>query len=210
MRKQMRDHWWWRPGVRPGRQVLVWHVLVDDQPAVHALAQECQDKLAGLDGLDLVPAEWLHMTTQIVGFADEISPAEIDRMTALAAELLQRVDFVTVDLGEVLFFSEGVVFGIRPPLALGPVREAIRAAIAETVAAHQLDDQPAWTPHLSIAYSNRDGPAAPIAAALAERPAPRRVMVRQVHLVAQLRDGHLYRWERLASVPLRPGRPAGV
>jgi 2'-5' RNA ligase len=203
VREKMKDHWWWRPGVRPGRRVLVWHILPGDQPAVHGLVKEFQDRLAGLDGLDLVPAEWLHMTTQIVGFADVIGPAELDEMTAAAAERLGRVDPVTVRLGEVSLFSAAVVLRTRPPRALHPVREAIRAAIAQTVAAHQLDDQPEWTPHLSLAYSNGDVPTAPIIAALAERPEPASMTVRGAQLVAQVRDGHLYRWEPLAAVPLR-------
>jgi hypothetical protein len=78
----MSDHWWWRPGVRPDRRLLVWHILFDEHANVRELVAECQDRLDGVAGFDLIPAEWLHMTTQIIGFEDEISSAEIEAMTA--------------------------------------------------------------------------------------------------------------------------------
>lgn len=199
---RMANHWWWRPGVRPGRHLLVWHILVDDQPAVHDLVGLCQSRLAGLDGLDPIPAEWLHMTTQIIGFADEIPQPEIDAMTAAVGKRLADLPPVTVQLGRVIFHAEGIMLGIEPRQALNPIREGIRDAIAETVSVHQLADEPQWTPHVSVAYSHGTGPAAPVIEALAERPAPCPLTVRAVQLVAQLRDGHLYRWDRLATVPL--------
>jgi hypothetical protein len=68
----MTDHWWWRPGVRPGRRVYVWHILFDGRPQVGRLVNECQSRLSEIPHLDPVPESWLHMTTQIVRFADEI------------------------------------------------------------------------------------------------------------------------------------------
>jgi 2'-5' RNA ligase len=202
MPERMSDHWWWRPGVRPGRHLLVWHILVDDQTEVRVLAGQCQDRLAGLQGLDLIPAEWLHMTTQVVGFADEISAAEIKAMTASAAERLQELSPITVELRPVLFHNEGVALGIGPPRALDPVRAGIRDAVAENIAVHQLADEPEWTPHLSVAYSNGDGSAVPIIEALTPRPEPCPLVVREVRLVSQERVDHLYRWEQVATVPL--------
>jgi 2'-5' RNA ligase len=200
--EQMSDHWWWRPGVRPGRRLLVWHILFHDHADIQALVAECQNRLGGVAGIDAVPAEWLHMTTQIIGFEDEISSGEMQDMTAAAAKRLQLLGPVRVEVGKPLFHSEAVVLGIRPPQALDPVRAGIREAIAETVAAHQLDDEPEWTPHISVAYSNSEGPAAPVMAALRPRPAPRSATIREVHLVSQVRDGHLYRWEQVTAVPL--------
>lgn len=200
--ERMSDHWWWRPGVRPGRRLLVWHILLDRQPQVHDLVRQCQDKLAGFTGLDLIPAEWLHMTTQIVGFQDEIPHAQVEAMTGAAAERLGGLDPIEVEIGKLWFHSEAVMLGIHPPRALDPVRTAIRDAVAGTITAHQLDDEPDWTPHLSIAYSHDDGPAAPIIDALALRPEPCRLKVSEAHVVAQERTGRLYRWDHVTRVPL--------
>ncbi|MFC5753855.1 2'-5' RNA ligase family protein [Actinomadura rugatobispora] len=131
----MSDHWWWRPGARPGRRLLVWHILLHDQPEPRELVRQCQDKLAGLDGLDLIPEEWLHMTTQIIGFADEISVAEVDAMLEGAAERLGALAPVEVELGKLWFHSEAIMLGVRPPQALDPVREALRDAVAASVRA---------------------------------------------------------------------------
>ncbi|MEW2354332.1 2'-5' RNA ligase family protein [Spirillospora sp. NPDC029432] len=199
---RMSDHWWWRPGVRPGRRLLVWHILLHDQPELRALVRQCQDKLDGLDGLDLIPEEWLHMTTQIVGFADEIRAAEVDTMVDEAAKRLGALEPIEVELGRLWFHSEAVMLGVRPSRALHPVREAIREAVAASVHVHQLDDDPEWTPHVSVAYSHADRPAEPVVSALALRPAPRPLRVSEVHLVEQVREGRLYRWDVRAEVPL--------
>ncbi|WP_067832465.1 2'-5' RNA ligase family protein [Actinomadura kijaniata] len=198
----MSDHWWWRPGVRPGRRLLVWHILLDDQPLARSLIQECQSRLAGLDGLDLVPARWLHMTTQIVGFADEISEAEVGAMADAAAKRLRLLAPITVEIGRLWFHSEAVMLGIRPARALDPVRDAVREATDGAVRVHQLADEPDWTPHVSVAYSHGDGPAAPVIEAFASPPTTCPFTVRAVHLVAQQRVGRLYRWEPVATAPL--------
>ncbi|GAA2638856.1 2'-5' RNA ligase family protein [Actinomadura fulvescens] len=199
---RMSDHWWWRPGVRPGRRLLVWHVLLHDQGDARDVVRQCQDKLAGLAGLDLIPEDWLHMTTQIVGFADEISPAEVERMLRETADRFATLKPVEVELGKLWLHSEAVMLGIRPPQALDPVREAIRYAVAGSVRVHQLADEPEWTPHVSVAYSHGDGPAKPVLDALAVRPEPRALRVHEVHLVEQMRVGRLYRWDMRAALPL--------
>jgi len=43
---RMADHWWWRPGWRPGRRVYAFHFTFGDRPAVCELAVACQARLA--------------------------------------------------------------------------------------------------------------------------------------------------------------------
>ncbi|MFA1545396.1 2'-5' RNA ligase family protein [Actinomadura chokoriensis] len=208
MPDRMSDHWWWRPGVRPGRRLLVWHILPDDQPEVRDLVHRLQGRLTGLDGLDIIPAEWLHMTTQIVGFDDEIPADEAAAMVARAAARLAAIPPVEVQLGKVWMHSEAVMLGVRPPDGLHPIRQAIREAVAGTVSVHQLADELAWTPHVSVAYSNADRPAQPVIEALDPRPEAVPMRVAQIHLVAQQRVGRIYRWERRAVAKL--GRSSAV
>lgn len=200
--ERMTDHWWWRPGVRPSRRLYVWHILLQDQPGVLALARQCQALLADVPGLDPVPAPWLHMTTQIVGFADEIDDAEVEAMCESAAKRLQRLGPVPVTLGRVLFHSEAVMLGVRPARALDPVRESIRDAVTDAVRVHQLADAPDWTPHVTIAYSNGDAPAAPMIEAMRQAPPAIDVEISEVSFVSQERVGRSYRWNRLTTVPL--------
>jgi hypothetical protein len=49
----------------------MWFMLFGDDPQVVELARIGQARLAGLPGLDLVPPEWLHLTTLIAGFCDK-------------------------------------------------------------------------------------------------------------------------------------------
>ncbi|WP_161602662.1 2'-5' RNA ligase family protein [Thermomonospora catenispora] len=202
MPERLRDHWWWRPGMRPGRSMLVWHLLTEDRPELRSLARRYRARLAGMPGLDPVPDAWLHMTTRVVGFADEIPAAEADAMVSAVTEAFGALAPITVRIGRPYLYDEGVAMGIEPEGALDPVREAIDAGVARTVTAHRLADQPDWTPHVTVAYSNTDLPTAPILQALADPPAPCRLTVHQAHLVEQVRDGRLYRWDVRASVPL--------
>ena len=71
----LEDHWAPQPGTDPGRAELMWFMRVGRNPQVTDLARTGQERLAGIPGLDLLPAEWLHMTTLIAGYADEISDA---------------------------------------------------------------------------------------------------------------------------------------
>lgn len=71
----VRDHWWWRPGRKPGRRFYTFHFTFERQPAVQHLAAEARGRLSGFPALDLVPSRWLHLTTQGIGFTDEVSTA---------------------------------------------------------------------------------------------------------------------------------------
>jgi hypothetical protein len=111
----MRRHWRWRPG----RRQYAWHLTFGEQTVLRGRAQllrvagACQARLAGLPGLDLVPAEWLHLTVQPVGFADEVAGA-------------------------------------------------VRAGIAEVWGPARVPEAAGgFVPHVSLAYSNTDGPSEP-------------------------------------------------
>lgn len=69
---QMTSHWWQRPGRVPGREQYHWHMF-HDQPKVHELVAAAQARIADQPGLDMIPIPWLHLTTYVVGFADEVA-----------------------------------------------------------------------------------------------------------------------------------------
>jgi hypothetical protein len=124
----MEDHWSLVSGVDPGRARLMWFMRVGDNPQVAELARLGQARLAGLAGLDLVPREWLHMTTLIVGFADEISSGQAETMAGQARRLLSGTPPVTVTLGRVLYHARAVMLAAQPPSALEPVLHAVQEA----------------------------------------------------------------------------------
>ena len=195
---RMSDHWWWRPGVRPGRRTYVWHILFDDQPAVRELARHCQERVRAISCLRPVPVEWLHMTTLVAGFADEIGDSRVQDMIEAVRERARSLEPVDVSVGRLLGHTEALALGVSPEQGLGAVHAALRDAAAAT-----MDTEPPadWTPHLSVAYRDSDAPAAPVAA-MRPPPEPVRVRVGAVHLVSQERVGHAYVWERVATVEL--------
>ena len=200
------DHWWWRPGWRPGRRMYAWHVTFTGLPDVQALAARTQERLAGVDGLDLVPARWLHLTMQGIGFTDEIPGSALTSMVATARRHLADTGPPRVRIGPAQVVSEGVLLNVSPVSGLTAVRDGLRAAIAETWPGATVPDTAEWFPHISVAYSHVAGPADAIEAALAGADATTDAVIRAVQLIVLGRDQHLYEWAghttlRLPAMP---------
>jgi 2'-5' RNA ligase len=201
---RMADHWWQRPGRTPGRELYHWHMLLHDQPAVRALAAAAQERLAGLPGLDPIAPEWLHLTTLIVGFADDVTERTIETMVSEARRLLAGVAPITVQFGRIWYSYQAIVLPAEPIRALDPVLEAVRTAAERAGCPGHHEGDP-WLPHLSVAYSSGDGPVEPIEAALGRRLPSVDVAMRSVSLVAQTQVGRSWQWRPVAEVPLAGG-----
>ncbi|WP_341869867.1 2'-5' RNA ligase family protein [Streptomyces bauhiniae] len=82
------------------------------------------------------------------------------------------------------------------------VRGAIRGAIGD-VLGEVPESATGFRPHVSVAYSASDGPAAPVEEALAAREfSPARARVSSAELIVIHRDNEMYEWETFATVPL--------
>jgi 2'-5' RNA ligase len=196
----MEDHWLPQPDVDLGRARLMWFVLVGDHPQVAELARLGQRRLAGLDGLDLVPQQWLHITTLIAGFADEITSDQVGVMASGARRLLARTPPVTITLGRVLYHPRAIMLGVGPPGALDPVlRAAQQATRLATGRGGELHSKP-WTPHITLAYSNAAGPAGPVIDALGRELPSRQAAVTAISLVSQAPE-QLWTWHLVTEVP---------
>lgn len=198
----IRDHWWWRPGWRPGRRFCTFHVTFADQPAVQELAAKARARLAGVPGLDLVPGEWLHLTTQGIGFADEVSDGDLLAITAAARDRLAAVAPAVITVGAPAAASEGVACLIGPDGALDPARDALRTAIADVWGPERVPEAEEWAPHVSVAYANASGPPDAVDAALGGGTGIAEITVGAVHLIRLGRDRRVYEWETIAVLPL--------
>ncbi|HEY6738073.1 MAG TPA: hypothetical protein VI076_04430 [Actinopolymorphaceae bacterium] len=69
-----------------------------------------------------MPLEWLHMTTQDVCFADEISDADRDAMVQGVRGRLRAHEPFTVTFGAPTFWTEGVVLLPEHSIACRPDR----------------------------------------------------------------------------------------
>ena len=182
--------------------MYTWHVTFGGQPAVRDLAARARDLLRDVPRLDLIPGPWLHLTTQDVGFSDEVSAADLAAITAAARARLAAAAPATVTIGPARVLGEGIGCDAHPAAALGPVRVAVRAAIGDVWGPARVPGQAEWWPHVSLAYASTDGPAAPAEAALAGFTAAAAITVTEVQLILLGRDAHRYQWETQATVRL--------
>jgi 2'-5' RNA ligase superfamily len=197
----IRYHWWWRPGWRPGARLYTFHFTFADQPAVQELAAKARASLAPVAWLDLVPGEWLHCTTQGVGFSQDVSVDDLAAITDAARSRLADVPPAVVTVGAPKAVGEGAVCWVGPDGALDPARDALRAAIGDAWGSTRVPETAEWAPHVSVAYANADGPTALVDDALGEGWGVM-VTLRRVDLISLGRDNRVYEWETIASIPL--------
>ena len=196
---KMANHWWQRPGRYPGRILYQWHFAFHDQPEVHRLVDVAQSRLKNLAGLDLVDRELLHLTTYIVGFADEIPQSTVDEMVTGARRRLAEVGPIPVTVGRIGYHPQAVTIMIEPHDALTPVLDAVRDATTAVGCQGHTDTDP-WLPHISVAYSHTDGPAAPIIDALGRSLPQTRITIKSISLVSQTQVGRSWQWKPVAEV----------
>lgn len=195
------DHWWPRPGWRPGRAGCTWYVTYEDAPALHAAVEEQHRRLRPLGGLDPIPVPWLHSTVQGVGWADEIPDEQLSAGAAAVAEAVAELPAFETTFGRPLVRGEAVL--MRPEDAdpwqrlWRTVRSALPGPFPET---------DVFRPHVSTAYANTDTDAGAHAAALdGQATGPVAVRVGRIALVRSerlLEPERQYRWTTVATAVL--------
>jgi 2'-5' RNA ligase len=197
----MANHWWWRPGWAQGRRFYTWHFTFQEAQDVHRLAEAYRRGLADVPGLDLVPDRWLHLTMQGLGFVDEVSENDARAIADAAAARLSTVPAFELTLNRPEVTPEAIRWEAKPGEPPAEVRLAVREAIGEVW--ETAPERPDGFTHVSIAYSNSDGPAAPVHEALAAvDAAPATARIAHVELIVLSRDNQMYEWETFARVPL--------
>lgn len=202
--RQLRNHWYRRPGWSSETRYLTWHLLPPAEPSLRASVTQSQQALSTLTALDLVPPRWLHLTLQGFAFADRTARATVDAVVAAARKRIAEVPSVTLDLAAPVAIAEGVAMFGTPALPVAEVRRSLRRAMAEVVGAGNVpggDDEPV-EPHLSLAYANAAVAVAEVEQALARIDARRvTVTLPSVSLIELRVDHHCYRWDVVADVP---------
>ncbi|SDG62617.1 2'-5' RNA ligase [Sinosporangium album] len=197
---ETRDHWWWRPGWRPGRRFYTWHFLLDGQPELHDIVQEIQSSLLATGVLDPVSIPWLHMTTQGVGFADEVAPDELAAIVDEVTEQVRNVGPIGITLGPLVVGIEGVFLPANPLKGLAEARAAVRGGI-RNVWGHVPESDDFW-PHVSLAYANKSGtPLASIEQNLRTYQKVIPVTLKEITLIELNRDDG-YRWKMVRRLSL--------
>jgi 2'-5' RNA ligase superfamily protein len=182
--------------------MYTWHFTFDAHPAVRDLAARYQARLAGLPGLDVVPVRWLHLTTQGVGFTDEVSDSDVEAIIGTARQRLAGLSPAEVTLGPARVTDEAILLDVTHAGGLRAVREGLRAAISDVWSPDRVPDAAEWTPHVSVAYSSTTSPAGPYAAALADCADSAQCLIGAVQLIVLGRDEHVYEWTTRADIEL--------
>lgn len=200
---RMEDRWAHRAEPRPGEGVFYWHLLVGRYPQVRTMAQEARDRLAPFSGLHYTPAKWLHMTTLVVGPPDSVSLAQGHAMLTEVSRLLAEVSPVTVTLGRILYHPQAIMLGVESASELKPIRDAVRTAAEAIIGRRErIGGATTWTPHITIAYSTADQPAAPLIEALETSLPARELTLDSVSLVIQHGPERLWNWQHVGSALL--------
>jgi hypothetical protein len=207
--EQLRNHWWWRPGWAIGRRFYTWHLTFDGEHELYELVRAYQRQLAQVPGLDLIPLQWLHLTMQGLGFTHDITPRDADRIVAAAALHLGQLRPTRLTFQCATVRPEAIALPPEPPTPVQAIRDAIRAGIGDVWGVSNVPEQAdGFQPHLSLAYSNDDQPAAPIIDII-ERVTntPVTITIDRAALIVLNRDQHVYRWTTYATVPIGNSQP---
>lgn len=203
--QDLHNHWWWRPGWREGRTFYTWHLTLAAQPDVRRLVAHYQAALADVTGLDPIPAQWLHVTMQGLGFTDEVPQADAHAIAHAASELLADIPTPTLVFDRPVIRPEAIAFTPQPASAVHTIRTRIRQAIAQVWGADHVPENPdGYQPHLSLAYVNTPGPATAVRSALdTTTTTPATATITTASLITLERTGHLYRWQPFTTAELK-------
>ncbi|WP_214402505.1 2'-5' RNA ligase family protein [Pseudonocardia lacus] len=212
---RLRDHWWPRPGWRPGRVVLTWHLTFAHATDLHALVRTYQRALAPLPGLHPVPPRWLHLTVQSIGFTDEVTDRDLRASTAAVTGAVAALPAFDLVFGLPEVHGEGIAIHPRPAEPVHDLLRTMREALATVLdhdAVHARPDQTGrFRPHVGTAYAGADHPVAPYVEALAPVDAPPvTVPITGISLIRQeriLEPEWVYRWTTVTTAPFAARAP---
>src|SRR5262245_29651181 len=178
-----------------------------DQSRLQCLADAYRGPLGSFPGLDLVPPEWLHITVQGIGFVDELAVDEVNEVAEQVGERVTKLQAPVVEFVRPTVVPEAVFFVARP---IEPLRELWRATGEGVVAAlgegrqyELLEQDDGFLPHVTIAYSNGPGLAAPVVRGIEAVEAPSvTARITRLEVMEFHRDERMYCWRELFSLPI--------
>lgn len=139
---------------------------------------------------------------QGLGFVGEVSDEDVRAIVDTVAGRLAAVPAFDAQLGPAIVTPEALLLQVAPVDAVRAVRAAIREGIG-SVWPEVPEPAEGFRPHVSVAYSNADGPAGPAREALQSVGSyPATARIASAELIVLNRDNRMYEWSTFASVPL--------
>jgi len=197
--ESMVNHWE-RPGWTPDREAYFWY-LTFNAPPLTRLAERCQQALR-LPYLDPVPLNALHLTLPRIGWADETSSADLDRVSKLGIAALAEIRPFQLSVGPVAGSPGAVRFSVSPWKPLVALNTRLRTTTEAAGLTGCGDSE--FRPHIGIAYCNQVVPSVDLHRRI--RPLRRLPAVstdiNRVELVRLRREGRTYEWSTIRTFDL--------
>jgi 2'-5' RNA ligase superfamily protein len=202
------DHWWWRPGWHVGTRFYTWHLTIQDHPELQALVHAYQALLNKLSTVDIVPTEWLHITTQGVGHVNDVPDDQREAILRAVSHRLAAVAPVRATFQRPVLHREAVVIPPIDPAPFAAVRHAIRDGIADAWGGDRVPESAeGFRPHVSAGYINAPSDPASVRGLLNSiDPAPVTITLHTASLIALHRDQRMYQWTTVATAPIGRAR----
>ena len=198
----------WRAG-RPGPSYddsVCWHLLLGADPEVQMVAAEARRRLERFSDLSMTPVRWLHVTVLLAGAVESFTESDMDRMLASAQADLADIAPVAIRLGRVFYHPEAITLPVIPADALNPLFEAAQAATREVIGTNgNAGDPQWWLPHVTLCYSTREQPAAPVIAALGKELPSCEFTIDRLSLVVQHGSEQDWDWRVAGTARLLGG-----
>jgi 2'-5' RNA ligase superfamily len=205
-----RDYWRQRPGWRAGFDFYACQLTLEDQPGLRDLVRRYQDAIADPGSMYLIPARWLHVTMQPIGFADEIGPAEVASLTERIGERLRDLSPPTATFRRPSVSKRAAYLTAEPREPIYRVRLAMYDAVAAALGPDRfgLDrpDPARFRPHVSFVYADEEGSARPLCDSFGGADfGPVTATFTSASLVAYHRGQRMHEWTRTTRLPIGPG-----
>lgn len=198
--KQLADHWA-RPAWPDGASAVYWLIDLGWSTDLRAHADACQQNLADIPDLDPVPLGLLHLTICRVGATSEVDDDTAATIAQAAQQRTRTMPPMTLSIGPLAGSAGAVRFSVTPWTELLHLHQDLVAARNAVLGGPPSNG---FRPHVSIAYNGRPRLASPLTDRvnrLRHLP-PVNVEVTVANLVRLQRDGHVYRWQTIATTPL--------
>ncbi|GAA3143574.1 hypothetical protein JOF29_000703 [Kribbella aluminosa] len=207
MFEELRDHWC----CRPDRPFYSWHVTFADSPEIAALQVSYATLLQELPGFSPVPPQWLRLDVQGIGFTDRVPDADLARIVEATRLRVAGLASFPVSVGPAVLDPESLQLPVRPIEPFQHLRDLTRAAIFDVWGEEAIPRLPELDPHVALAYSDLQAPAAPIAARLLAYPARSTTYpITGLTLLSLTRTDRVYHWTPHLTIPFEPGAQPGA
>ncbi len=159
---RLANHWVEMAEWAGGRELWAFYLTFREQPLLHSLVQRQQRVLDGLGGLDLVAADWLHLTIQGVVFADAVDATSISRLRVASARVVAEEGPLTLVVHRPVPDEDAIILPVDVDEGLARLRLGLRQAACAALDRSDLYELPepvgGFAPHITIAYARADGP----------------------------------------------------